>query len=121
MATLEDLERRVVALEKAQNTNTETLEWMAGTLGRVKATTDMHTTRLDRIDETLAGHTKTLADHTKTLAGHTSRLDKIDATLADHTSRLSRIERTVSDLKDSLPDIVANALREVLAANKDKK
>ena len=107
MATLEDLERRVVALEKAQNTNTETLEWMAGTLGRVKATTDMHTTRLDRIDETLAGHTKTLADHTK-------RFDDID-------TRLGRLERVVTDLKNELPDIVANALREVLAANKDKK
>ncbi len=49
-ATLEELERRVVALEKAQNENTITLKWVAGTLAQVKALADDHTERLQRID-----------------------------------------------------------------------
>ena len=102
MISLEDLERRVVALEKAQNTNTETLEWMAGTLGRVKATIDTHTTRLDRIDVRLDRIETTQADHS--------------TTLANHSNQLERIERTVNGLKDALPGIVANAMRDVLAA-----
>ena len=36
-ATLDELERRVIALEKAQNENTITLKWVAGTLAQVEA------------------------------------------------------------------------------------
>ena len=56
-ATLEELEQRVAVLEKAQhalaqaqNENTVTLKWMAGTLAQVKALADDHTERLQRID-----------------------------------------------------------------------
>ena len=53
MATLEDLERRVNAAERANTTNVETLKRVAGTLGTVKAIVDDHPATLD--------------DHTKTL------------------------------------------------------
>ena len=48
--TLEELERRVVALERAHNENTTTLKWMAGTLGEIKGVVDDHTERLQRIE-----------------------------------------------------------------------
>jgi hypothetical protein len=38
---LEALERRVSALEAAQKTNTDTLEWIAGEMGKIKAGQDM--------------------------------------------------------------------------------
>jgi hypothetical protein len=37
MADIADLERRVIALEAANNENTRTLNWVVGTLGRVAA------------------------------------------------------------------------------------
>jgi len=61
-ATLEDLERRVVALEKAQNENTTSLRWIAGTLGQVQSAVEGvrsdlndHTQRLDRIENDIKG------------------------------------------------------------------
>ena len=35
-ATVEELERRVIALETAQTSNASTLRWVAGTLGQVQ-------------------------------------------------------------------------------------
>lgn len=37
MTDIAELERRVVALEAAQNENTKTLNWVVGTLGRLAA------------------------------------------------------------------------------------
>ncbi len=55
-ATLEELERRVLALEKgqhelqrAQNENTVTLKWLAGTLAQVETLAYDHRERLKRI------------------------------------------------------------------------
>lgn len=60
MTTIEELDRRVIALEVAQKQTAETQTWMAGTLGRIAAVQD--------------GHTKTLDDHTQ-------RLDRIETDL----------------------------------------
>ena len=59
-ATLEELERRVIALEKTQNENTVTLKWQAGTLAQVKALADDHTERLQRIEQNLNGQSTRL-------------------------------------------------------------
>ena len=83
-ATLEELERRVIALERAQNENTITLKWMAGTLAQVKAATD----------------------------DHTERLQRIEGTVKDQTARLDRIESDVKGLRRDMPGIVADALRD---------
>ena len=80
------LTKRVTVLEKASINNTETITWMAGTLGQMKSTLDTHTTRLNAMDD---------------------RLDSID-------ERLDRVEAKVDDLKETLPGIVATAMREVL-------
>jgi seryl-tRNA synthetase len=43
MATMEDLERRVAALEAAQRETAKTQTWMASTLGRIASVQDQHT------------------------------------------------------------------------------
>lgn len=63
-ATVEELDRRVTALEQAQNETAETLRWVAGTLGRIQAVQDQHT--------------KVLDEHTRVLADHTQRLDRLE-------------------------------------------
>jgi chaperonin cofactor prefoldin len=93
MTTLEELDRRVTALEKAQRETAETQHWMSGTLGRIAAVQDDHTKRLDRID---------------------GRLDRIEGRLDSVEGGLRRVEKKVDDLAASLPAIVAGAMREVL-------
>ena len=44
------LEKRVSALERHSVTNTETIGWLASTLGGMKATQDGNTQRLERIE-----------------------------------------------------------------------
>lgn len=70
MITLEDLDRRVKALEKAQGDTTETLRWAVAKLGQISAVQDQHTLRLDRIE---------------------GKLDKIDATLEMLVDKLPEI------------------------------
>lgn len=53
MTTVEDLERRVSALETAQKETAKTQTWMAATLGHIAAVQDEHTQRLDRIESDL--------------------------------------------------------------------
>ena len=55
MTTIDELERRVSALETAQKETAKTQTWMAGTLGRIAAVQDEHTQRLDRIETDLKG------------------------------------------------------------------
>ena len=81
-----ELKTRVSRLEKASINNTETITWMAGMLGTIKAVQDKHTERLDGID---------------------GRLDGID-------SRLNRVEAEITGLRKDMPSIVADAVREVM-------
>lgn len=48
--TLEDLDRRVTALERTQGDTTESLRWVVAKLGRIQAVQDEHTLRLDRLE-----------------------------------------------------------------------
>jgi peptidoglycan hydrolase CwlO-like protein len=48
--TLEDLDRRVSALERAQGETTESLRWVVAKLGRIQAVQDEHTLRLERVE-----------------------------------------------------------------------
>jgi hypothetical protein len=90
--TVEDLDRRVTALERTQNDTTETLRWTAATLGQMRAVQDEHAQRLERIQTTLA-------DHTQRLDGIDTRLDSIEG-------RLDRLEAKV----DAFPRAVAEQL-----------
>ena len=50
VATLEDLDRGVTALEAAQGDTTQTLRWVVAKLARVQAVQDEHTLRLDSLE-----------------------------------------------------------------------
>jgi seryl-tRNA synthetase len=54
-ATLEELDRRVGALEAAQNDNTQTLRWVVAKLGKMEATLQEHTLRLERVEAKVDG------------------------------------------------------------------
>jgi len=54
-ADFNDLKTRVTRLERASVNDTETITWLAGTLGGMKAVQDSHTERLDRIEAGVAG------------------------------------------------------------------
>jgi uncharacterized coiled-coil protein SlyX len=53
--TLEDLDRRVTALERTQGETTETLRWVVTKLARIQAVQDEHTLRLERVETRLGG------------------------------------------------------------------
>jgi hypothetical protein len=53
--TLEDLDRRVTALERTQSDTTETLRWVVTKLARMQAVQDEHTLRLERVEARLDG------------------------------------------------------------------
>jgi hypothetical protein len=55
MTAIEDLERRVSALEAAQNDTTQTQRWVVARLGRMSSVQDEHTLRLERIESDLKG------------------------------------------------------------------
>jgi uncharacterized coiled-coil protein SlyX len=51
--TLDDLDRRVTALERTQGETTETLRWVVTKLARIQAVQDEHTLRLERLETRL--------------------------------------------------------------------
>ena len=109
MSDVQDLERRVSALEAAQNDTTKTLRWVVAKLGGIASQQDEHTLQLERIDSRLGGIDKRLDGMDKRFDGVDKRLDGVD-------SRLGRVEAGLDGLRRDLPSIVADALREVLKA-----
>jgi peptidoglycan hydrolase CwlO-like protein len=51
--TLDELDRRTTALEKAQADTTDTLKWVVAKLGGIQAVQDEHTLRLERLETRL--------------------------------------------------------------------
>jgi uncharacterized coiled-coil protein SlyX len=51
--TIEDLDRRVTALERTQSDTAETLRWVVTKLARMQAVQDEHTLRLERVEARL--------------------------------------------------------------------
>lgn len=97
-ATLEDLDRRVTALEYAQNENTQSLKWLISKVARIQAVQDEHTLRLDRLE--------TKVDRLET---------KVDG-LASKVDGLATKFDTLAAKVDALPRILAEMLDE-----RDKK
>ena len=95
-----DLKTRVARLERASVNNTETITWIASTLGTVKAGVDMHTERLDTIDGRLDGIDKRLESNDK-------RFDRLEADVRE-------VKSDIKGLRDDMPGIVAAAMREVM-------
>jgi chromosome segregation ATPase len=97
MADILELERRVAALEAAQNDTTQTLRWVVTKLAQMSALQNEHTLRLESIDGRL--------DRME------NRLDKIDG-------RLDRSERESANWRRDLPAMMAETMREVLREQK---
>jgi seryl-tRNA synthetase len=87
MATIEELERRVIALETAQRQTTETQEWMASTLGRIAAVQDRHS--------------KAIAE--------------LQSDVREVKADVRAVKADLKGLRNDLPAIVAGAVREVLS------
>ncbi len=116
MSDVQDLERRVSALEAAQNDTTKTLRWVVAKLGGIASQQDEHTLQLERIDSRLGGIDKRLDGVDSRLDGIDKRLDGMDKRLDSVDSRLGRVEAGLDGLRRDLPSIVADAMREVLKA-----
>ena len=93
-ATLEELDRRLSALERTQNDTTESLRWVVAKLGRLAAVQDEHTLRFERL-ETKVDHLETKVDHLG--------------------AKVDRIEVDLRSLRDTLPGLMRDVMREVLA------
>jgi hypothetical protein len=88
MTAIEELDRRVTALEAAQNDTTQTLRWVVAKLGRVSAVQDEHTLRFERIE---------------------SNMGRME-------SDLRRVEADLKGLRADLPAIIIEAVREGIKA-----
>lgn len=90
--TLEGLDRRVTALERAQNDTTETLKWVVSKLGRLQAVQEEHTLRLDRIEE---------------------KVDRLENKVDRLENKVDRLEEKVTLLAgtvDALPRVMAEMI-----------
>ena len=72
-------------MERAQGETTQTLRWVVAKLGRMQAVQDEHTLRLERLE---------------------TKVDGLD-------TRLGNVERKLDGLIETLPGIVADAVRSV--------
>jgi hypothetical protein len=90
--TLDDLDRRVTALEQAQGETTNTLRWVVAQLGRIQAVQDEHTVRLEGIE---------------------GRLERVKA-------RLDSVEAKVDVLPRVIADLIAASEGRLLAAIADR-
>jgi chromosome segregation ATPase len=93
--TLEDLDRRVSALERAQGDTTESLRWVVAKLGRIQAIQDEHTLRLDRVE---------------------GRLEKVEGRLEKVEGRLDSVESKLDALPRAIAELVAASEKRLLAA-----
>lgn len=83
MTDIAELERRVSALEAAQNDTTQTLRWVVTKLGKISAVQDEHTLRLERVE-----------------------------------SDVREVKADLKGLRNDLPSIVGEAMREALRDGK---
>ena len=61
-STVEDLDRRVTTVERAQGETTETLRWVVTKLARVQAVQDEHTLRLERLESKIDALPRAIAE-----------------------------------------------------------
>jgi len=113
MSGLEDLERRVTAVEERLNMEsrlrasadrdladvTQALRAQQQSIQALAITQSQHTGTLAQHTETLAQHTETLAQHTETLARHTVILNQHTVILNEHTVRLDRLETSLTTMR----------------------
>ena len=74
---LENLDRRVTALEAAQGSTTETLRWVVTKLARMQAVQDEHTLRLERLE---------------------TKMDTLDGRMTAVETKLDALPRAIAEL-----------------------
>lgn len=86
MDTLEDLERRVSALETAQRETAKTQTWMASTLGRIASVQDQHSVAIA----------------------------ELQADMREVKAELREVKADLKGLRTDLPTMLSEAVREGL-------
>jgi predicted nucleic acid-binding Zn-ribbon protein len=61
-STVDDLDRRTTALERAQGEANETLRWVVTKLARAQAVQDEHTLRLERLESKVDALPRAIAE-----------------------------------------------------------
>lgn len=95
--SLEDLDRRATALERAQGETTESLRWVVAKLGRIQAVQDEHTLRLERLE--------TKVD------GLEAKVDRLEVKVDRLEVKVDRLESKVDGLIEALPGLIVDAIR----------
>jgi chromosome segregation ATPase len=97
-STLEDLDRRASALERAQGDTTETLRWVVTKLGRIQAVHDKHTLRLARLE---------------------TKVDAMDARLGNVETRHRNVETRIEMVEAKL-DALPRAIVELIVGSEKR-
>lgn len=100
MTTMEELDRRVSALEAAQKHTAETREWMAATLGQIAAVQDRHGKILDQ--------------PTVAIASLRADVGVLKADAGELKASVRKVDKKIDDLAANLPAVLAEAVREGL-------
>src|SRR5262245_18623160 len=95
MPTLEDLDRRVTALEAAQGNTTETLRWVVTKLARMQAVQDEHTLRLERLE---------------------TKMDALDVRMDALDGRMTAVETKLDALPRAIAELFEAAEKRLMAA-----
>jgi uncharacterized coiled-coil protein SlyX len=101
-STVEDVGKRVAALEHAQGETTETLRWVVTKLARVQAVQDEHTLRLERLE--------------CKVDEHTLRLERLEGKVDEHTLRLERLESKTDALPRAIAEMIDASEKRIMAA-----
>jgi chromosome segregation ATPase len=107
MSDIQQLERRVEALEAAQNDTTQTLRWSVAKLGRIASVQDEHTLRLEKIENDVGSirHEIGSMQH---------ELGSIQHEIGSMQHEIGSMQHSIASLRRDMPGIVAEAMREVL-------
>jgi chromosome segregation ATPase len=117
-STLEDLDRRASALERAQGDTTETLRWVVAKLGRIQAVQDEQTLRLERLEtkfdkmDARLGNVESRLESVGTrLDSVETRLESVEIGLGRVEIRLGSVESKLDGLTEVLPGLITEAVR----------
>ncbi|GAA0616443.1 hypothetical protein GCM10009547_18120 [Sporichthya brevicatena] len=106
MASNEELEQRVAALELKFAVSEGGHDAVIGLLKDQSRTLAAHQAWLDQVDARLAGHDARFDQIDARLAGHDARFDQIDARLTAHDARFDQVDRTLVEHGTKLDVIV---------------
>lgn len=103
--TLEGLDQRVTALDRAQGDTTETLRWVVTKLARMQAVQDEHTLRLDRLEtkvDQLGSRVDQLGEQVDQLGGRVDQLgeqvDRLEAKLDKNSASVDALPRVIAEM-----------------------